>query len=197
MCFTRTYTGRSRLFPHLKSLASFPGFTLYSDQFQRKTRHCLAARRRLPDAAFCQVYCLIPRLYLHVCTRTQTSLFMYFGLNTSKNVQIKPGNEARKEEHVRPEVASFPGFTLYSDQFRRRLQDGVWQTPSGRWGSARCVCVCQAAFVCQMPSGRPCLAARCHLPDSHLPDAISFYVAIGLSTRIKPGNEARLNSYVF
>ncbi len=39
------------------------------------------------------------------------------------------------------------------------------------------------------------LADGVWLPD--LPDAISLCVAIGLSMRVKPGNEARLNSRVF
>ncbi len=64
-------------------------------------------------------------------------------------------------------------------------QPAVWQPPSGRCH------VCQTAVwlpaaVWQMPR----LAAR-------VPPPVSFYVAIGLSTRVKPGNEARLNSCVF
>ncbi len=81
------------------------------------SRRCLAAAiwqmlsARRPSArqmaVWQTVYCLVPRLYLHI---TQTSPFAHFGLNTSKN--MKPGIEARKEVHVRPEVVSFPGFTV-------------------------------------------------------------------------------------
>ncbi len=86
---------------------------------------------------------------------------MHFGLNTSKNVQ---GNEARKEVHDRPEVASLPGFTL------RPIQ-----TVSAK----RCLADSRLATSCSVPdaeSGRRHLAdaasARRHLPDGHPPDAV-------------------------
>ncbi len=80
------------------------------------------------------------------------------------------------------------------------LSDGVCQTPclpDAIWQRA----VWQTQHLADTVSGRHCLPdAVCRpagvwLPD--LPDAVSFYVAIGLSMRVKPGNKARLNSCVF
>ncbi len=76
---------------------------------------------------------------------------------------------------------------------RRCLPDSIWQTAIGQTASAR-------HHICQTPSARQ-PSARHRLPDAvwlpDLPDDVSFYVAIGLSTRVKPGNAARLNSCVF
>ncbi len=105
---------------------------------------------------------------------------------------------------------------------RRRLANGVWQTTSGRRRLADTVCqgrlvdgVCQAIWQTPHLSSarRPWQTVSGRLADAicqgRLPDGVwqvwqmpsvrhrLVYVAIGLSTRVKPWNEARLNSCVF
>ncbi len=107
----------------------------------------------------------------------------YTGKSRWGKVDFSPINFSPILKHTG--VNSFPGFTLVLRPIATYNETN--ETASGRSGSQR-------------PS------ARRRLPDAvwqmprladadgrrPLPDAVSFYVAIGLSTRVKPGNEAIL-----
>ncbi len=147
----------------------------------------------------------IPELwnYLHIAsflgldlacfTRTYTRRSRWGKINFPpilKHTRVKPSLVPRLYPRTRWHLADSVCQTasLADGVWLPDLPDSVCQTPSARWRLTD--------VVWQAPSDS--LADTVWLPD--LPDAVSFvslYVEIGLSTRVKPGNEARLNSCVF